>query len=360
MSAELDEPSRVERFRTWRHQRPFVAGLLEITAGAVILAPAYISLHIMDLLVVISTISGVSTLFLGVLLIMFGLGTWLKPTTAPYLGVLSIIVGVVALPTSNFGGFILGTVLAIVGGSMGLAWEGKEPVAKEKKSRRWWKKKKNAEEVAETPASDTPVEVPENESSTTTSANLVLVAIVTCISLVFSAAQVHPEAKAEDTGGLEWTGDTSSVTADEVVVSGNAKVGLVTVNTQQGPMRMIELSGNKVTVENIVFSIPGVTGSGQLSTGPGKIATLTGHPAVLRTRTLTATPALEGVSTFPITVEADGNLALITEQLKQLGFTEVGLPEELIKHVALRNVHMDALGVQADLLDAPSVNLYTN
>jgi hypothetical protein len=118
------EPSKkTSKFKGWRSERPFIPGLLMICAGVVILVPAYLSLKILDLLVVISTISGVSTLTLGACLIMFGIGTWLKPATAPYLGVLSIIFGVVALPASNFGGFIIGTLLAIVGGATALGWE---------------------------------------------------------------------------------------------------------------------------------------------------------------------------------------------------------------------------------------------
>lgn len=56
--------------------------------------PAYFTVQISDLLVMISTVSGVSTLLIGALLVMFGLGAWFRPTTATYLGVLGIIVAV--------------------------------------------------------------------------------------------------------------------------------------------------------------------------------------------------------------------------------------------------------------------------
>ena len=111
------------RFKAWRAGRPFIPGLLLILSGIVIAMPAYFTVQISDLLVMISTVSGVSTLLIGALLVMFGLGAWFRPTTATYLGVLGIIVAVIALPTSNLGGFLIGSLLGIVGGALTLAWE---------------------------------------------------------------------------------------------------------------------------------------------------------------------------------------------------------------------------------------------
>lgn len=111
------------RFRAWRGGRPFIPGLLLILSGIVIATPAYFTVHISDLLVMISTVSGVSTLLIGALLVMFGLGAWFRPATSTYLGVLGIIVAVIALPTSNLGGFLIGTLLGIIGGALTLAWE---------------------------------------------------------------------------------------------------------------------------------------------------------------------------------------------------------------------------------------------
>lgn len=111
------------RFKAWRAGRPFIPGLLLILSGIVIAMPAYFTVQISDLLVMISTVSGVSTLLIGALLVMFGLGAWFRPGTATYLGVLGIIVAVIALPTSNLGGFLIGSLLGIVGGALTLAWE---------------------------------------------------------------------------------------------------------------------------------------------------------------------------------------------------------------------------------------------
>lgn len=111
------------RFKAWRGRRPFFPGLLLILSGIVIAMPAYFTVQISDLLVMISTVSGVSTLLIGALLVMFGLGAWFRPATSTYLGVLGIIVAVIAIPTSNLGGFLIGSVLGIIGGALTLAWE---------------------------------------------------------------------------------------------------------------------------------------------------------------------------------------------------------------------------------------------
>lgn len=121
-----EKRGRWERFKIWRKKRPFAGGLLLILSGGVIAAPAYITIHISDLLVMISTVSGVSTLLIGALLIMFGLGAWFRQETATYVGVLGILVAIVALPTSNIGGFVIGSLLGIIGGALTFAWQPRE------------------------------------------------------------------------------------------------------------------------------------------------------------------------------------------------------------------------------------------
>lgn len=369
-ATELDQESQETKhsFRTWRRSRPFIAGLLLICAGAVIVAPAYMTLEILDLLVVISTISGVSTLLIGALLIMFGIGAWLKPATAPYLGVLSIIIGVIALPTSNFGGFLLGTGLAIVGGALALAWEPRDrPKSRRKRNRKRAKNKEigvDEERIEESDSTEDDGGEQDSTESITRKwkapSRSVISVITGALCIVGGGVSLSgggTPAVAQDSQHLDFVGETSSVTADEIVVSGNARVGLVDVQTQQGTVRMIELSGNKVAVDNIRFGLPGESGESILGTGPGEISTLTGNPAVLRTRTLTATPAVNGVPTIPVSVHADGNLKEIDAQLQALGLTSAGVPDPIMDHISLKDAHLDALGVQAEELDAPGVSL---
>ena len=133
-AGEESKPGVWQRFRRWRSGRPFVPGLLLILSGIIIAAPAYITIHISDLLVMISTISGVSTLLIGILLVMFGLGAWFQSATSNYVGVLGIIVAIIALPTSNLGGFVIGSLLGIIGGAFTFAWQPGEKKRREKET----------------------------------------------------------------------------------------------------------------------------------------------------------------------------------------------------------------------------------
>ena len=105
----------------WRKQRPFGAGLCMIFAGVIILMPAYLSFEVSNIMIQISTISGVSTLLVGVLLIVCGLMTWGQPQARILTGVAAMLLGFVALPTSNFGGFVIGTLFALIGGAWALS-----------------------------------------------------------------------------------------------------------------------------------------------------------------------------------------------------------------------------------------------
>ncbi|WP_288833395.1 DUF6114 domain-containing protein [uncultured Corynebacterium sp.] len=124
-------PTQRRRFREWAAARPFRAGLFVILGGTVILTPAYLSFEVSNLQVQISTMSGVSTLLIGVLLIASGLMTWFQREGRILTGLTALILGVVAVPTSNFGGFMLGSLLAIVGGALALSWTAGAPAEEE-------------------------------------------------------------------------------------------------------------------------------------------------------------------------------------------------------------------------------------
>lgn len=417
--AETSE--KTSRFKDWRSERPFIPGVLMICAGVVILVPAYLSLKILDLLVVISTISGVSTLTLGTCLIMFGIGTWLKPATAPYLGVLSVIFGVVALPASNFGGFIIGTLLAIVGGATALGWESADhPRVKQinlKKRERKARKAAKKESAQEAEAQEATSLFDDGAGGRSIATILILIFTVTASiggvatrrapaaeaaplpplpalpSPPFTApeppvppgmpskdsqpelstpapprhapsAPKTPAAKAplvtkarSELNNVALAGRTQPVTADEVTINGNVQVKFISVQTPTGPENMIELSGNSVVVNNIKLDFGEGQQSATLSSSPGNKSILRGDPVVIRTRALTATPTVAGVPTIPVTIDAQGNLRDAIPQLERLGFTKALVPDEVLQFVSLRDVKMDAYGVRAQRLEAPKVSL---
>ncbi|MDT3399410.1 DUF6114 domain-containing protein [Streptomyces sp. B1866] len=117
-------------FRAWRWQRPFWAGLLTILAGLPIMYFPYANLTMGQLTIRMSTTAGSGSLIIGVLLIVLGLSMWFQPMVRVFAGVATIMLGLVSLVVSNFGGFFAGFLLALFGGGMGVAWApGEAPAA---------------------------------------------------------------------------------------------------------------------------------------------------------------------------------------------------------------------------------------
>jgi len=105
-------------FRHWRKSRPFPSGLLIILAGLEIWAAPYSSIGVM----IHEGVAGFSAVFVGTLLIVFGFTVWFAPTYRGFAGIAAILLGLIALPTINIGGFIIGTLLALTGGGLAVAW----------------------------------------------------------------------------------------------------------------------------------------------------------------------------------------------------------------------------------------------
>ncbi|MDV8001385.1 DUF6114 domain-containing protein [Rhodococcus sp. IEGM 1408] len=68
------------RFRDWRGGRPFWGAATVLVSGLFLLLPAYTSFHVGDVLINISTIAGLSTLFLGAFMFLRGALSLLRPT----------------------------------------------------------------------------------------------------------------------------------------------------------------------------------------------------------------------------------------------------------------------------------------
>lgn len=105
-------------FRHWRKSRPFPSGLLITLSGLEIWAAPYSSIGVM----IHEGIAGFSAVFVGTLLIVFGITIWFAPTYRAFAGIAAILLGLIALPTINIGGFVIGTLLALTGGGLAVAW----------------------------------------------------------------------------------------------------------------------------------------------------------------------------------------------------------------------------------------------
>jgi hypothetical protein len=104
-------------FRGLRRTRPFWAGLWAIVAGLFLIRSASFALF-----VALNGTSHWGCYLLGGTLVLLGLTAWVAPFYAAFLGLLTMLVALLAFPLANLGGYLVGTVLGLLGGAMMLAF----------------------------------------------------------------------------------------------------------------------------------------------------------------------------------------------------------------------------------------------
>ncbi|CAM5641097.1 hypothetical protein SAVIM338S_06275 [Streptomyces avidinii] len=107
------------RWRRWRRGRPFWGGLFAILAGAEICALPLAPLKIM----LQQGVAGIPSVLMGIFMIVLGLTSWFSPAQRGLAGVLTTLIATAALVLSNLGGFLIGTLLGILGGGLMFAWQ---------------------------------------------------------------------------------------------------------------------------------------------------------------------------------------------------------------------------------------------
>jgi hypothetical protein len=118
-----------DAFRRFRWGRPFWAGLYMIIAGVPIAYFPYAHLTLGQLTIRMATTAGAGSLVIGVLLVVLGVTIWFQPHVRIFAGVAAILLSLVSLVVSNFGGFLVGFLFGMIGGAMSVAWMPGEPVA---------------------------------------------------------------------------------------------------------------------------------------------------------------------------------------------------------------------------------------
>ncbi|MFV0133565.1 DUF6114 domain-containing protein [Streptomyces sp. HMX87] len=139
MSAETPAASgqftlRRQQFRAWRGDRPFWAGLFVMLGGLPIAYFPYANLRLGHLTLAMATTAGAGSLIIGVLLVVLGVSLWFQKHVRVFAGVAAILLALVSIPVSNLGGFLIGFLLALIGGAMAVSWApgespGGQPVA---------------------------------------------------------------------------------------------------------------------------------------------------------------------------------------------------------------------------------------
>jgi hypothetical protein len=105
-------------FSRWRRRRPFWSGLLIALAGIEILAtvwaPLPVILHV--------GLQGLAGYLVPIVILLCGVLLWFSPEQRVFYSVLSVLLSLVSWVTSNLGGFFIGILLGLVGGSLAFAW----------------------------------------------------------------------------------------------------------------------------------------------------------------------------------------------------------------------------------------------
>lgn len=115
------------RFRTWRGNRPFWAGLFTMAGGVPIAYFPYANMHLGNMTLAMSTTAGAGSLIIGVLLITLGLTMWFHHIVRVFAGVAAILLALISIPVANIGGFVIGFLLALIGGALSISWAPAEP-----------------------------------------------------------------------------------------------------------------------------------------------------------------------------------------------------------------------------------------
>jgi len=117
-SADLRASTPVRRFREFRWTRPFWAAVLVgVAAGEQAVLPVGPT----DAL-----IKAGSSAFLGLIcaaaLALMALVILFLPSQRVVAGLIAVVVSLCSFPLSNLGGFVIGMLLGILGGSMAVGW----------------------------------------------------------------------------------------------------------------------------------------------------------------------------------------------------------------------------------------------
>lgn len=114
-----ESPVRSRRsWRDWRRSRPFWGGLFVLLGGAEIFLTVWAPLPVVMKV-------GMQN-FLGylipVLILLCGLLIWFNPAQRTFYSLVTVVLCLSSWLTSNMGGFVVGLLLGLLGGSLAFAW----------------------------------------------------------------------------------------------------------------------------------------------------------------------------------------------------------------------------------------------
>ena len=106
-------------FRAWRRQRPFVGGILVALGGIEMFFSGQLDIGHLHVQL---GIEGLQATIIPIALVLLGVLAITMPAHHVFYGVISLAVAVYSLVGVNLGGFLIGMLLAAVGGVLVTAW----------------------------------------------------------------------------------------------------------------------------------------------------------------------------------------------------------------------------------------------
>ncbi|WP_245958719.1 DUF6114 domain-containing protein [Microbacterium bovistercoris] len=124
---EVPEPDRAvtgargawQRFRAWAKRRPFVGGVLVAVGGVEMFFSGQLDIGHLHVQL---GIEGLQATIIPIALLLLGVLAITMPVHHVFYGVLALVVALYSLIGVNLGGFLIGMILASVGGVLVVAW----------------------------------------------------------------------------------------------------------------------------------------------------------------------------------------------------------------------------------------------
>lgn len=114
-----------QAWRDWWRTRPFWGGLLIVLGGVeislTVKAPMRVVLHV--------GLQGIAGYALPLVMVLCGLLLWFSPGQRLFYSLVAVLVSLATWITSNLGGFFIGMLLGIIGGSLAFGWAPVRPNA---------------------------------------------------------------------------------------------------------------------------------------------------------------------------------------------------------------------------------------
>lgn len=105
------------KFRLWRHTRPFWGSILMLLSALILLLP---TLPLLQFAFIVNLFW--ASILIGALLLTMALIQLFAPLYCVVTGSVGIVLSLVSFLTNNFGGFLLGMLLGVIGGALSLSW----------------------------------------------------------------------------------------------------------------------------------------------------------------------------------------------------------------------------------------------